>query len=154
MAQYPCCCCDPISVSLPSCPSGNCLMVASLIVNPDTSALPCGGNASVNVAAESDLTKCTTGVNWGLLSWDTDVFTAVSISSAGVLSFTTTTSTALNTFYVFTGKATCTGTLLSQYFTVKVAVRDACISTICSVAGQVCNPCTGLCIDPPDVELF
>lgn len=122
------------------------------MLNPSSSVLPCGGSGTVDIGALSDLTACTTTVNWGLLSWDTDAFESVSINSSGVLSFTTTTAIELNHFYTFTGKVTCDDTLLSQFFTVQVSVKNACLTVMCS-GDQICNPCTGTCIDPPDVEL-
>lgn len=155
---YPCCCCTPVSVSTPSCPSGDCLKVASIVVNPSSSVLPCGASGTVDIGAESDLDICTTGINWYLLpvsegGYDEDAFTGVSLSSSGVLSFTTTSLTALNTFYRFNGKVTCSDTLLSQYFYVLLSVKNACLEIVCP-DGQTCSPCDGTCIDDaPDVEL-
>lgn len=154
---YPCNC-SPVSVSTPSCPSGDCLKVASVVVNPSNSALPCGGTFTVDVGALSDLDICTTGITWHLLpvsqgGYNDDAFEDVSINSSGVLTGTTTTAIALNTFYTFNGKVTCSDTLLSQFFYVKLSVRNACLDVVCP-DGQTCDPCDGTCQDEaPDVEL-
>lgn len=128
-----------------------------MVVNPSNSALPCGGSFIVDVGAESDLSNCTTGVNWYILppslgGYNSDAFESVSINSSGVLVGTTTNAIELNTFYTFTGKVTCSDTLLSQYFTVKLAVNNICLEVVCG-EGLICNPCDGSCIEPPDVEL-
>lgn len=155
MAFYPCNCssCTDCSSSTPSCPSGDCLQIASLTIHSNSSVLPCSGSFSADVGAASDTSICTTTVNWGIVSYDEDAFTNVAVDSDGVVTGTTTTAAQLNTFYEILGKATCTTTLLSQYFRVRLSVRNACLDVICD-SGFTCNPCTGNCVeDEPDSEL-
>jgi hypothetical protein len=156
MSYYPCSCspCTDCSSSTPSCPSGDCLQVASLTIFGNSSILPCGSSFTTDVGAASDLSICTTTVNWGIVSYDEDAFTNVAVDSDGVVTGTTTTAMELNTFYEILGKAVCTTTLLSQYFKVRISVRNACLDAApCEDPDQVCNPCTGTCIDAPDSEL-
>lgn len=119
----------------------------------NSSILPCGTQFSSDIGAASDTTICTTSITWGIVSYDEDAFTNVAVDSDGVVTGTTTTAMQLNTFYEIIGKAICTTTLLSQYFKVKISVKNACLDTICEDPEQVCNPCTGTCIDAPDSEL-
>lgn len=149
--MYPCTC-SAVSVDYPSgnCPSGNCLKIASAIT---TAVLPCGVNDSFDILAVSDVDICSSSIIWGLISYDTAAFTDVSIDSNGVLFFTATTAATPRAYYVFSGVATCSGTTISQYFTIKVPIADACYGKVCP-DGETCNPCTGLCGAIPDVELF
>lgn len=152
---YPvnCCCCVPVSVTVPACPSGNCLRVASLVVTPSNSTLPCGGAFSISIGAESDVTACTTGVNWYIINYNEDAFDNIVISSTGVVTGNTTSTISLNTPYTIVGKVTCDGSLLSQYFYITFFVKDVCFEIECS-GTQECNPCDGTCQEPVDVELF
>lgn len=159
MSYYPCSCspCDGCSSTTPSCPSGTCLRVASLIIHSNNSILPCGSSTTVDIAASSDFTDCDGTISWYILTpaqggYDSDAFTSVSISSAGVLSFTTTNVIQLNTFYTFIGKVVCSDGVLSQYFTVKFAVKNACLGIVCP-EGEVCDPCDGTCGAAVDSEL-
>ncbi len=153
---YPCTC-TYVDYNPPSsnCGSGTCLKIPrSIVVSAEDSVAGCGGEGTIDIAAESDLTGCTTSINWGLYNtWDSAAFEDASLNSSGVLSFTFSDSAQLNTPYLFTGVVTCEDTLLSQYFKVTVYVKNLCVaSTICA-EGQTCNPCTGLCADEIDVEL-
>lgn len=151
MSQYPCTC-SAVSVDYPSggCPSGDCLRIGSAII---TAVLPCGVADTFDILGISDVEICETSIIWGLLSYDGTAFTDVSIDSSGILHFTTTSGAVPRAFYTFTGVATCSGTTISQYFTIKVPIADACYGITCP-DGETCNPCTGLCGAIPDVELF
>lgn len=140
-------------MTTPTC-SGTCLKVASLVISAETS-IPCnGGVGSVDIAAQSDLTACTTGITWTLVSWDTAAFTSVSLSSSGVLAFTSTIAAVAGTFYEFIGKVHCNSTLLSQYFKITVPIKNLCYGTAPCSTGFFCNTCTGGCVAEVDVELF
>lgn len=160
MSYYPCSCSpcsEPGCVSVPNCPSGNCLRVASLIVYANNSVLPCGSSATVDIGAESDFENCDGTIDWYILpstqgGYDSDAFTDVSIDSDGVLSLTTTNATLLNTFYSFIGKVVCEDSGLSQYFTVKFSVKNACLTIVCP-EGEVCDACTGTCGEAVDSGL-
>lgn len=151
---YPCIC-TPCTgcVTTPSCPSGDCLRVASFPVDPETSVLPCNHTGTVDIAAESDLSICTGTLVWELISWDTTAFSGVTISDAGVITFTSTSAAEVRKYYEFVGRVFCTGTLLSQFFTILVPIKDGCYGKVCP-SGQVCDPCSPTqCIASPDVEL-
>lgn len=152
--MYPCnCCVGDCTITVNGCPdSADCLQVASIIVPPATSITGCGGEGSVDVGAESTLTACTTSITWSLISWDTTAFTDVAIDSDGVLTFTSTNAAVADTYYKFIGKVHCSGSLLSQYFTVTVPIKNLCYGVTCAESLS-CNPCTGGCITPPDVEI-
>lgn len=150
---YPCTC---SSVSYPpesSCPSGNCLRVPSITVLPQDSVSGCGATGTVDILAESNLDICETTVNWYLLSYDTAAFEAVTLTT-GVLEFTTTNAALVGSSYTFTGRVTCEGSLLSQYFTVNVFIKNLCLGVLCVTEGESCDPCSGECVETPDVELF
>lgn len=160
MSYYPCLCngcTDCEATQSGGCDQGLCLKAANLVIHSNNSILPCGGSGTANIGAASDLTACTTTVNWFILpvsegGYDDDAFTSVSIDSDGVLSFTTTTAIQLNTFYTFLGKVTCSDTYLSQFFTVKVSVKNACLDIVCPEDFE-CNPCDGTCVEAVDSEL-
>jgi hypothetical protein len=156
MSFYPCSCtgCTDCSSTSNQCPdNASCLMVSDVTLFSDTSILPCGSSFSVAVGAASDLSVCDTTVNWGIVSYDADAFSSVSVNSSGVVSGTTTTAAQLNTFYKIVGKAICTETLLSSYFTVKISVRNACLDVASCPDGQECDKCSGTCLDEVDSEL-
>jgi hypothetical protein len=156
MSYYPCSCsgCTDCNSTTPSCPDGSsCLKIADITLYSNTSVLPCGSSLTANVGAASDLDVCETTINWGIVSYDEDAFTNVSVNSSGVVSATTTDAAQLNTFYKIIGKAICTETLLSSYFTVKVSVRNACLDVASCPTGETCNPCTGECAETVDAEL-
>ena len=150
--MYPCTC-SAVSVEYPSggCPSGNCLRIGSAII---TAVLPCGVNETFDILAISDVDICETTILWALLSYDTAAFSSASINSSGVLSFTTTSAATPRSYYTFTGVATCSGTTISQYFTIKVPIEDICYGHVCADVDTICSPCSGVCVDITDVELF
>lgn len=124
-----------------------------MVIPPQSSVGPCGSAFTVDIGAESDLTACETSINWYILSYDEVAFTGVSINSSGVISGTTTNAAVVGSSYTFIGKVTCDDSLLSQYFTVKMFIKDLCFSVVCP-EGESCNPCDGTCGTPDDIELF
>lgn len=151
---YPCLC-SPLYVNPPApCPSGNCLFVPGMTINPSTSVLPCGVAGVVDVGAESDLTNALGTPVWSVVAYDTTAFTSVSISSAGVLSFTSTADAVPGVFYDFVIRVVDPGSLLSIYAVIKVPIKDACFGVNCAT-GETCNPCTGACLpDVPNAEAY
>lgn len=149
------CQCTPSSVVTPTCPTGNCLKVPNITIDPLTSVLPCGGTFSVDFGTLSDLSFCTTGIVWTVISYDNTIFTGVSINAAGVLTGTTTAEAAnhVSEFFEIVVKAMCVDTILSVQRTLKIPIKNACLTTVC-VEGFHCNPCTGGCIaNVPDLIL-
>lgn len=154
--MYPCFC-GPCSgagcVSTPTCSS--CLKIASVVIDPATAPLSCGGTGLVDIGTLSDTTICTTSINWSIVSYDTDAFEATpTVNSSGVVSFTWTSAASSGTFYEITGQTFCSGTLISQYFKVRISPKNPCYGIVCP-DGYVCNMCSaiGACIVAPDVEL-
>ncbi len=152
--SYPCGC-TPSEVVTPSCPSGNCMKAPNITIDPLDSVMPCGGTFSIDIGALSDFSVCSGSVVWELLSYDDDVFTNVELSSSGVLSGATTTEAKnhVDEFFEFVYKVMCPDSYLSVMRKVRMPIKNGCLTTVCTT-GQICNPCTGLCItDAPDVIL-
>lgn len=125
-----------------------------MTINPSTSVLPCGVAGVVDVGAESDLTNAVGTPVWSVVAYDTTAFTSVSISSAGVLSFTSTADAVPGVFYDFVIRVVDPGSLLSIYAVIKVPIKDACFGVNCAT-GETCNPCTGACLpDVPNAEAY
>lgn len=150
--MYPCQC-SPSTVVVPICPTGNCLKVPNITIDPLTSVLPCGGTFSIDIGALSTFEACTGNILWGVVGYDGTVFENVAITSGGVLTGSTA-GGALNYINVLDTEAidiviqaACDNSLLAVQRTVKIPIRNACLNKICDTEGYTCNPCTGNCIE-------
>lgn len=154
--SYPCTC-SPSQIQPPpsgGCPSGVCIFVPSLVISGE-SAPNCGNVAfTIDMAANSDLSACSGDINWALFTtWDHVAFSSMSIDSDGVIHGVTTADAVPATFYILSGLATCSNSLLSTYFTVSLPIANPCGVVLCE-DGQACLPCTGECSDIiPDAVL-
>lgn len=153
--SYPCGC-SPLEVVNPDpCPTGNCLKLPNVTIDPLTSVLPCGGTFSVDIGQYADFSACDGTVVWNFHSYDNTVFENMAISSAGVVTGSTAAG-AINhvgEWFDIVVKAACPTSILSVLRTIKMPIRNACFNVTCD-PGKSCNPCTGLCIDQvPDINL-
>lgn len=153
--MYPCGC-QPSVISDPGpCPSGNCLKLPNLTIDPLTSVLPCGGSFNIDMGQYADFTAKVGTINWSLDSYDNTIFENMAISSAGVVTGSTTSAAQahVDEWYDIVVKAADSGSLLSVKRTIKIPIKNACLNKSCD-PGFSCNPCTGNCVEGvPDIIL-
>lgn len=90
------------------------------------------------------LTACGESTHyWELVEYDESFFVSISLTLAGELSFRTDTPG----LSIVTVKFTCGG--YSGYTTVTVGGVNPCVGVVCP-SGQICNKCSGECIDIPE----
>lgn len=142
---------------MPSCPSGNCLLIPTRIVlDPNTSVLPCGGVGVLDIPNVDgyDVSNCGGSIVWSVVSYNTTAFTTVSVNSSGELTFTTTSNAVVGSFYSIVVKALCDeAPYLSQFIEIRIPIRDACLLAVCD-SGEHCDPCSGFCVPDEGPDLI
>lgn len=110
---------------------------------------PCGQNGALDLTAyDHDFSGCGVDpVQWSLYSFDNTVFTAVAVSLAGNLTYTTGANSGGQHGQIIV-RVQCG--LLSTYITVLIGVANLCFPLPPCSPGEVCDPCTGDCI--PDLN--
>lgn len=153
--MYPCNC-TPIEVSDPGpCPSGNCLKLPNLTIDPLTSVLPCGGSFSIDIGQYADFSACDGTITWSIESYDATIFENMAITNLGVVTGSTTSAAQahIDEWFDVVVQAACSGSLLAVKRTIKIPIKNACLNVSC-VPGFTCNPCTGVCVEGvPDLIL-
>lgn len=135
----------------PPCPDDcNCLKLCSITVNPlsDDAVGPCGATGSLDISSEDTYGHdfCACGANtlqWGIEAFESEYFLSVSISSAGVLSWTTQNAGVEGGIGCIIVAAVCGN--LKVYTTVLVGIKDPCYNKLCSPT-ETCDPCSGNCL--------
>jgi len=154
----PCLCGGPHTTPpTPPCSDDcNCLKVCSISINQNDSRAkgPCAKTGTINVMA-SDFGHdfCACGSNtprWTVDSYDETIFTTVSITKAGVLTWITKGIDTVGKYGIITLKVCCGE--LSFYSEVIIGIKDLCNCPECNDC-ETCNPCTGLC-DDAEINLF
>jgi hypothetical protein len=148
----PCTCLRPTPCPVGGCPPTptcprDCFIAASHVVPPDQSIGACGQNGSVDLLAintDAD-TFCTGAMSFSVYSYDAVGLTNVSVSNAGLLTFTTTSAAVPNQLYNIMYRIYCNGTIYSSMGNVWIGILDLC--TLACATGTLCNKCTGVC-DP------
>lgn len=134
----------PTVVNPPTCPTGNCLIMADIVIACADSVGPCGAVGTLNVLNaiyKHTTTACEGSPTISIHSWEHSIFSNVSISGS-TISFTTMGAVVVNKFGKITLKACCGE--FTSYFDVFACVKDLCKCNTCTTAQQ-CNPCTGNC---------
>lgn len=127
-----------------------CLKVVSLRIGCDDGPDPCGDTGSIDLSTYNDLSACDgcTPV-YSLVSYDEDGFASATVSSVGLLEFTTSDNYVRHEEYSIIYKVDCPCDILSATGAVYICMKNPCDP--CD-EGEECNPCTGNC-DPIDPEI-
>lgn len=159
MASNPCWCIkvtpQPTTPSNPSCNEDAnecCLEACSGTIYCDNAVGPCGkvGNFDLTTLPHN-LTGCLSGIQYSLEKYDS-FFVNASVSTAGVLSWTTGGPETANQYGKIYFKISCQSDCgdcitLKAVGRMTIGVKDECQNTICDPTCEVCDPCEGTCID-------
>ena len=140
--------CDPVSEEC-------CISACNELVKCEDSVGPCGAVGTFDLTTlDNDDSGCAENTMvFRLNGYDENIFAAVTISPAGIITFTTKGPETAGNFGKVHYKAVCKtredcakcGELASNGF-VDIGVRDLCLAHACTEA-QSCDACTGNCVD-------
>lgn len=147
------CLCNPVSqTTTPDCPEDcNCLKLCHITLNSsDSSAVgPCAAIGTLDVTDESyghDTCACGTNpLRWSLEYFDPNIFVTASVTTAGVISYTTQGPSALDQEYGKIILKLCCGQI-SHYLEVLIGIKDLCNCPSCDACDD-CDPCSGVCAE-------
>lgn len=153
MANDPCACVNATVVVTPTpCTTSNacCLKACNALIYGADSVGPCSQVGQFDLTTLSHtLTGCSGTVTYSLESED-GLFTNVSVTSVGILSWTTGDETTVDQFGEINFRITCTSDCNSQDSLnavgyVKIQVKNLCNGVVCD-PGNVCDLCDGTCV--------
>jgi hypothetical protein len=147
MASFlnPCLCPGQTSSPNPTLSCGEeCICLCDILIAGEDKPDLCD-EGSINLEEGGHtLTACGESTHyWELHEYNQSFFVSISLTLAGVLTFRTDTPG----LSIVTVKFTCGD--YSGYTTVTVGGVNPCVGVVCP-QGQVCNKCTGGCIDTPE----
>lgn len=145
------CFCNAVVISTtPACP-GRCLRLSTLRIGCDDGPT-CNETVQLDLSEYNDVSD---GVNvkYKLTKDSYAGFTSVTLTEAGILTFTTDGVITPLAEEEITYKVYEDGGLLSDTATVYVCSVDKCKGQDPCLENQTCNPCDGLCEDDVDLEI-
>lgn len=160
----PCFCLATATTPEPSCPSGSecCLKACNGVVYCENGVGPCGAVGTYDLSLLShNTTGCKDSVKFYLEKWDDTFFDSVSLTTAGVLTWTTGDESTVDKYSEVCFRMKCTAkdacadcVTLNSLGYVNIGIKNLCTAQECTVDGEECNLCTGGC-EPtaPDVEI-
>jgi hypothetical protein len=142
-----CVCKSASTPTTPPCPTPNtCIQLCSPIVRCADAVGPCSevGQTDISVL-DHDFGGCTGETpKYYLVDFETEKFIDMTLTEAGVLTWTTGISTVAGEFGYFAFKVYCGE--LSAIQTGLICIKDLCLTVGCA-PGQECDTCTGVCVD-------
>lgn len=122
----------------------DCICLCDILIPEESKPNLCSEGTLDLETGGHTLTACGESTHyWELVEYDTDFFVSISLSLEGVLTFRTDTPG----LSIITVKFTCGQ--FSGFTTVTVGGINPCVGIVCA-EGQVCDKCSGLCIDAPE----
>lgn len=137
------CGCNPI-VTPPVNPCAGCLVVNNVTIACSDGPDPCGGangTGQIDLGALNDLTVCSGIPVWSIKSYDSNAFTSVTITPAGILDFVTANWYENGKEYEIVYEVDCPEQVHRAEGIVKICFNNPC-GPIC----KECNPCNGNCL--------
>lgn len=142
------CRCKRVSVvSQPNC-LDNCLKISTLRVGCDDGPEPCGDTMEIDLTEYNNVTASPCAVVYSLKGYDQTAFSEVTLTSEGLLTFTSTTTFVKNTEFKITYRVDSPCSILSDQADVFICMKDLCKNTDCP---GYCDKCTGDC--DPEISL-
>lgn len=144
----PCNC--SVTVVPPVNPCSGCLQVNGATMSCANGPSPCGGvngTGQIDLGAINTLTVCTGVPVWRIKSFDTNAFTSVTITQAGILDFVTSNWFVYGKEFIIVYEVDCPGQIHRAEAEVKI-----CFNNPCGPVCRQCNPCTGACIFANDAN--
>jgi hypothetical protein len=161
----PCFCIQTNTTPAPTpCPSNNecCLKACSSVLECTDSVGPCGQVGSFNLKnLEHIVTGCShpNDVKYVLEDYDKSHFASVTLTSAGILTWVTGGPETANKYGTVCFRITCPSSdecddciQLNALGYFEIGTKDLCQSVVCDDSCEVCDPCTGTCIEQ-DVKI-
>jgi hypothetical protein len=140
----PVCGCTPQVITAPVVNCDNCLVAKSLRYGCDGGPNPCGDTVVEDLSLLNDVTACTVSAVYSIVDYDADGFSAVSVTSGGSLSFTTSDNFVAYKEYEIVYRIDCPNSSLSTTAKVYVCMDNPCGQ--CLSQNGVCDPCIGTCL--------
>lgn len=141
------CRCKSSVVSVKKC--NGCIVAGYHIIHSADSVGPCGqeGEFDLNdmANAANNVSTCGGSLIYSIEDWDSDGFEIVT-KTGSVISFVTKTDAVPGQYYTIHFSVKCASKGLSDLGLVRVGIKNMCYGADCT-QGQVCNPCTGGCVD-------
>ena len=152
----PCFCIQSTPSPAPSpCLTGQgecCLKVCNAILECTDAVGPCGAAGSFDLSTLDHITDgCTGSLQYALE--DTDgFFTDVRITRAGILTWVTGGPETVNKYGTICYRITCQSdcddcVTLNSLGYITIGVNDLCRNVVCEEECEVCDPCTGTCVE-------
>jgi|WetSurMetagenome_2_1015567.scaffolds.fasta_scaffold89354_2 hypothetical protein len=137
----------PIVITDPNCE--DCLKIVSLRYACANGPAPCGGDEGTlveDLSLLNDVDACDCGEDavYSIVSYDTDAFESVTITSGGVLTAITTDNFVSKKEYLIVYKVDCPCSILSATGNIYVCMENLCAGKTCD-DGEYCDQCDGLC---------
>lgn len=138
----------PIVITDPTCE--DCLKLVSIRYACADGPAPCGGSEGTlveDLSLLNDVEACDCGdAVYSILSYDTEAFSSVTITSDGVLTAVTTSNFTKKKEYLIVYKVDCPCSILSGTGNIYVCMKDLCAGNNCA-SGEYCDQCDGICKD-------
>jgi hypothetical protein len=157
----PCSCIQKTTWPGPApCPSGQedcCLKACNAILECTDAVGPCGAAGSFDLTTLSHIvTGCDGTIQYALESQD-GFFSDVRITKAGILTWVTGGPETVGKYGTIWFRMNCQSDCddcisLNAIGYIDVGVNDLCRNVICDEECEVCDPCSGLCVEQ-DVDL-
>ncbi len=124
-----------------------CLKLSSLRYTCTDGPAPCGDSLVVDLSEFNDVTACDCGTSaqYSIVEFDTDFFTSVTVTSAGVLTAVTSNDFTAWEEGMIKYRVNCPCNILSGTANIYVCKKDLCAGVTCD-SGEICNQCDGTCI--------